>query len=182
MTNQDTRTAQEVEREAAENEAAAAGRSTSADAGRLQSELAEARDRTLRVQAELENFRRRSRRELEDERKYASVPLLRDLLPVVDNIDRAIEAAGKTQDSGALLEGFKLVKQQLESVLERHQCKPIKALGEHFDPHLHEAISMQPSADHEQNTVLHVAQMGYQVHDRVIRPSQVIVSTAAPEN
>jgi molecular chaperone GrpE len=149
------------------------------DLQRLQAELADSRDRTLRVQAELENFRRRSRRELEDERKYANVPMLRDLLPVVDNMGRAIEAAQKTQDASALLEGFKMVKQQLESVLQRHHCLPIEALGEPFDPHLHEAITMQPSADKPANTVLHVVQTGYQVHDRVIRPAQVIVSTAA---
>lgn len=175
MSKSDTPTDQKVEQPTSDNGVEPGV----VDVERLQSDLAEARDRTLRVQAELENFRRRSRRELEDELKYANVPLLRDLLPVVDNMHRAIEAAQKTQDAGSLLEGFKMVKQQLESVLERHQCQPIKALGEPFDPHLHEAISMQPSADHAANTVLHVVQTGYQVHDRVIRPSEVIVSAAA---
>jgi molecular chaperone GrpE len=180
VTNKEPRTAHNSEQEPTEDGASSAT-GTAADVERLQSELADARDRILRVQAELENFRRRSRRELEDERKYANVPLLRDLLPVVDNIDRAIEAAGKTQDSNSLLEGIKMVKQQLESVLERYDCKPVKALGEHFDPHFHEAISMQPSQEHDVNTVVHVAQSGYQVHDRVIRPAHVIVSTAVPK-
>jgi molecular chaperone GrpE len=157
----------------------AAPQSEAADVERLQSELAEARDRTLRVQAELENFRRRSRRELQDELKYANVPLLRDLMPVVDNMERAIEAAQKTDDAASLLEGFRMVKQQLVSVLERHHCVVIPALGQPFDPNLHEAISMQPSADQPANTVLYVAQTGYQLHDRVVRPTQVIVSTVA---
>ena len=144
---------------------------------RLQNELSEARDRLLRSQAEFENFRKRSRREIEDERKYANVPLLRDLLPVVDNLDRAIEAAQSAADAGTLLGGVKMVRQQLEVVLGRHECQPIEALNEPFDPHLHEAITTQPSPQHPANTVLHVVQRGYQLHDRVIRPSQVIVST-----
>jgi molecular chaperone GrpE len=142
----------------------------------LKAELAEAQDRALRSLAEMENFRRRTRRELEDERRYASVPLLRDLLPVFDNINRAIAAAEKTQDAASLLEGFKMVRQQLDEVLQRHQCREIPALGEPFDPNRHEAISAQPSAEHAPNTVLHVVQPGFQIHDRVIRPSQVIVS------
>jgi molecular chaperone GrpE len=142
----------------------------------LQTELAEARDKILRAQADLENYRKRSRRELEEERRYANVPLLKDLLPVVDNIDRAMEAAQKANETGTLLEGIKLVKQQLAATLARHYCQEIKAQGLPFDPHLHEALTAQPAAEYPANTVLQVVQPGYQVHDRVIRPSQVIVS------
>ena len=159
----------------AEQQSAAADE-TQADMEQLQAELAEARDKILRAQADLENYRKRSRRELEEERRYANVPLLKDLLPVVDNIERALEAAQKNNEGGALLEGIKLVKQQLDAALARHHCLPIEAQGEPFDPHLHEAITMQPSAEHPANTVLQVVQPGYRVHDRVIRPSQVIVS------
>jgi molecular chaperone GrpE len=142
----------------------------------LQAELAEARDKILRAQADLENYRKRSRRELEDERRYANVPLLKDLLPVVDNIERALEAAQKANEGGTLLEGIKMVKQQLTGVLSKHHAQEIKALGQPFDPHLHEALTAQPSAEHPENTVVQVVQPGYQVYDRVIRPSQVIVS------
>jgi molecular chaperone GrpE len=142
-------------------------------------EVRQLQDRLLRTQAELDNFRKRSRRELEDERRYAELPLLRDLLPVVDNVSRAIEAAQKNADATSLLEGFRMVSQQLSSVLERHHCKPIKALHEQFDPHLHEAIMQQPSNEVPENSVLMVTQEGYQVHGRVIRPSQVIVSKKA---
>lgn len=146
------------------------------DIEQLQTEIAEARDKILRAQADLENFRKRSRRELEEERKYANVPLLKDLLPVMDNIDRAIEAAQKSQDAGPLLEGVKMVKQQLAAALQRHHCVEIKAAGEVFNPHKHEALTAMPSAQHAPNTVLQVVQPGYEVHERVIRPSQVIVS------
>jgi molecular chaperone GrpE len=144
---------------------------------KLRQELAEAKDSRLRSQAELDNYRKRVRREMDDERRYAFIPLLRDLLPVLDNLDRAIQAAEKSQESGALLSGVKLVLQQFETVLERHHCRRIDALYTPFDPSLHQAILQQPSGEHPENTVLMVTQAGFQLHDRVVRPSQVIVST-----
>ena len=144
----------------------------------LRSELEQAHDRTLRVQAELENFRRRARREIEDERRYASLPLIRELLPVIDNVHRAIEAAQKSDNAGSLLEGVQLMGQQLERVLAAHDCKPIEALHQPFDPNRHEAIMQQPSDEHPPGTVTTVTQAGYQLHDRVVRPAQVIVATA----
>jgi molecular chaperone GrpE len=148
------------------------------DLARVRGELAEAQDRTLRVQAELENYRRRARREMEDERRYANLPLIRELLPVLDNLQRAIQAAEKTAEADSLRSGVKMVVQSLEGVLARHDAKRIDALHKPFDPAFHEAISQQPSADHPEHTVLLVAQDGYTLHDRVIRPAQVIVSTA----
>jgi len=148
---------------------------------RLQAELAAANDRTLRAQAELDNFRKRSFRQMEEERKFACVLLLRDLLSVTDNLDRAIEAAEQNENSSSLLEGVKMVGQQLTGVLEQHHCRPINAKGEMFDPHLHEAIAQQPSAEHPAGSVIEVTQVGYQLHDRVVRPSQVLVSAGPPE-
>ena len=144
----------------------------------LRAEAAEANDRALRAHAELENFRKRARRDADDERKYANLPLLRDLLPVLDNLTRALEAGEKTHDAGTLIEGVKLVSQQLDNVFGNYQCKRIPALGQPFDPNVHQAIAQQPSADHPPGTVLLEAQSGYQLHDRVLRPSQVIVSRA----
>lgn len=146
----------------------------------LREELDAAKDRALRLQAELENYRKRVRREMDDERRYAQLPLLKELLPVIDNIGRALQAAEKKTDNSGLLEGVKLVAQQLDGVLARHHCKRIEALNQPFDPHLHEAILQQPSADHPAGTVLNVTQEGYQLHDRVVRPAQVIVSAAPP--
>ncbi len=149
-----------------------------ADLARLRAELAVARDRELRSQAELDNYRKRAARELDERLRYANMALLRDLLPVVDNVDRAIDAAQKNADAAALLEGFKMVHKQLGDALARHHCRPIDALNEPFDPHKHHAVMQQPSADHPPNTVLMVTQNGYELHDRVVRPSQVIVSKA----
>ncbi|HWA99476.1 MAG TPA: nucleotide exchange factor GrpE [Pirellulales bacterium] len=146
---------------------------------RLRSEVADAKDRALRAQAEAENMRKRLRREMDDERKYALVPLLGDLLPVIDNVQRAIQSADKHHAESPVVEGFKMVGQQLEAVLAKYNCTRIAALHKPFDPNLHQAIAQQPSSEYPANTVLVVAQDGYQVHDRVLRPAQVIVSTAA---
>ncbi len=148
----------------------------------LRGELQEAKDRALRSHAELENYRKRVARQMQDERRYAQVPLIRDLLPVLDNLDRAIAAAEKTHDATSLLDGVKIVGGQLEDVLARHDCARIDALDQPFDPHLHEAISQVPSADHPANSVMQVVQTGFRVHDRVVRPSQVIVAAAASED
>ncbi|MCC7084155.1 MAG: nucleotide exchange factor GrpE [Pirellulales bacterium] len=142
----------------------------------VRNELAEARDKMLRAQAELDNYRKRARRELEDERRYAEIDLMRDLLPVLDNIARAIDAAEKKADAASLLEGFKMVRQQLTSMLDKHHCKVIEAEGKPFDPAHHEAVMQQPAADKPDNTVMNVVQTGYQLHDRVVRAAQVIVS------
>ncbi|MBI1246430.1 nucleotide exchange factor GrpE [bacterium] len=144
----------------------------------LKQDLIDAEKRVLLAQADLENFRKRMRREREDELKYANSPLLADLLPVVDNLQRAIQSAGNSEQSGGIVDGIKLVEKQLLETMKKRGCEPIAAEGEHFDPNMHEAILQQPSADVEPGTVLQVTQVGYKLYDRVIRPSQVIVSKA----
>jgi molecular chaperone GrpE len=144
-------------------------------------ELALANDRLLRLQAEMQNLRNRTSREIADERKYAALPVVKDLLPVVDNIDRAIEAAEKAGEAENLLAGFRLVKQQLHTLLAQSNCEPIAAEGEVFDPNFHQAILQQPSADVPAGNVMFVAQAGYKMHDRVVRPAQVIVSAGPGE-
>ncbi|MBI2823994.1 MAG: nucleotide exchange factor GrpE [Planctomycetia bacterium] len=146
------------------------------EAEELKAQLDEAKDRALRLQADWENYRKRARRELDEERRYADLKLLTDLLPVLDNMQRAIEAASTTTEGASLLEGFKLVKQQLDNVLSQHHCTRIDALGKPFDPHLHEAVMQQTTTEHAPHTVLGVARDGYLLFDRVIRPAQVIVS------
>jgi molecular chaperone GrpE len=142
----------------------------------LRRQAAEAQDRLLRSQAEIDNTRKRMRREMDEERRYAELRLMEDLLPVIDNINRAIEAAEKNADAGSLLTGIKMVSHQLNEVLERHHLKPIKASGEPFDPAFHQAILHQPSDEHPENTVVRVGLPGYTLHDRVVRPAQVVVS------
>jgi molecular chaperone GrpE len=150
----------------------------------LAAEANEAKDRALRAQAELDNVRKRLRKEMEDERRYAAMPLVTDLLPVVDNIGRALAAAekdsAKSAESSGLIAGVKLVAQQLEGVLARHHAVKIEALGKPFDPNFHAAIMQQPTDEYPPGTVVMVAQEGYQLHDRVVRPAQVIVSSSPP--
>ena len=164
----------------AAEESSEAGSVARPEIEQLRAQLKAAEDSALRRQAELENYRKRVARQMEEERRYANVPLIRDLLPVWDNMGRAIEAAEKSHQTDSLLEGFKMTVRQLEDVLERHRCVRIKDLHEPFDPNLHEAISQQPSAEHPAGTVVHVAQIGFQMYDRVVRPSQVIISAAMP--
>lgn len=170
--------AEQTPDETAESASTFAGHAESEN-DNLASQLAEANDRCLRLQAELENFRKRTRRDMEDERRYASLPLVRDLLQVVDNLGRAAEAAEKTRDIDGLLEGVKMVAHQLETLLANHGCSRIEAVGQPFDPNFHEAIAQQTSDEHEPQMVLAEAQPGFKLHDRVVRPSQVIVSKSS---
>lgn len=144
---------------------------------KLEGELREANERAVRAQAELDNFRKRSRREAEEERRYAALSLIRDLLSVMDNLDRALEAAEKSQQASGLVEGVKMVAIQFTTYLEQHGCRKIPAIGLPFDPHQHEAIAQEPSSELAAGYVTRIARNGYQLHDRVVRPAQVLVST-----
>ena len=167
--------------EAVTGEAASRAKSSGSPADKkladLEAQLQDASERALRSHAELENFRKRAQRELVDERRYAVVPLVRDLLPVVDNLQRALVAAEKTDSTSALLPGVQMVLVQLEAILKQHQCEPIETVGAAFDPNIHEAIGQEPSAEHPAGTVTRSFQAGYKLHDRTIRPAQVFVST-----
>ena len=144
---------------------------------RLRAEASEADKRVLMAQAEAENFRKRMRRDLEDQLKYASVSLVEDLLQVRDNLCRALDAAEQATDASGLKEGVAMVAKQLDETLGKYGVREIPAAGELFDPNFHEAISQMPSDEHTEGMVAHVHQTGFQMHDRVIRPSQVVVST-----
>ena len=146
----------------------------------VEEQLADAHNRLLRTQAELENFRKRARRELDEERRFGPLSLIRDILPVLDNLSRAVESSRQGDNAEGLLEGVQMVLTQFEGVLEQYQCRPIDATGAVFDPNCHEAILQVPSPDHPPGTVVQVTQIGYQVHDRVVRPSQVIVAASSP--
>lgn len=143
----------------------------------LQEELEKAKDHALRCRAEMENFKKRLTRQVEEERRYTCLPIMKDLLPVLDNMDRAIDAAAVSEGGAGLREGFQMVAQQLRGVLAKYDCLEIDALGKPFDPNLHEAVSQVPSAEAEHHTVLAVVEPGFQLHDRVVRPTKVIVST-----
>lgn len=147
---------------------------------RLREAADSADQRVLKAQAEAENFRKRLRRDYEDQVKYAAVPLVTDILEVRDNLLRGLEAANHSADAGGLQEGVAMVVKQLDDFLVKHAVVPIPTEGEQFDPNVHEAISQMPS-EHESGMVAHIAQLGFKMHDRVVRPSQVVVSTGPAE-
>ena|SRR5262245_53239806 len=129
------------------------------------------------TRADFENYQKRAARDRDEERRYAVTPLARDLLPAFDNLQRALDAAKQAGDVGALSQGVAATQAQILQVFARHGIKPIEALHQPFDPNRHEAVMQQPSADHPPGTVLQVLQQGFQIHDRVLRPASVIVST-----
>lgn len=138
-------------------------------------------DKLLRVNAELENFRRRVQREAELSARYSSLPLIRDLLPALDNVARTIQAAEQTGKIDDLIQGLQMIVSQIDQVFGSHSAKPIPAVGEAFDPNLHEALQQIPTAEHPPMTIIQELERGYSMHDRVIRPSKVIVACALPE-
>lgn len=138
----------------------------------------ELRDLLLRTRAEMDNVRKRMNRERDEERRYAVMPLVAELLPAIDNLHRALAAADQERNLDALLQGMQMVSRQLDDILARHDVKAITAVGQPFDPNLHEALQQIPSADHPPMTVLQEYERGFQLHDRIIRPSKVIVSSA----
>ena len=144
---------------------------------RLRHEVAEAEKRVLMAQADAENFRKRTRRDFEEQKKYAAQDLVAGILEVRDNLIRAIEASENATDSSGLHEGVTMVAKQLDDTLAKFSVREIPAEGELFDPNFHEAISQVPSDTHPSGTIAHVAQTGFQMHDRVVRPSHVVVST-----
>ena len=135
------------------------------------------RDQYLRAAAEMENIRKRSAREREELLKYASLGLMSDLLPAVDNLQRAIEAGAGEDQSGNLLQGVQMVLKQFEEILARHGAEPIHAQGEPFDPNVHEALQQVPKSDVPPMTVVQELERGFKLRDRVLRPSKVIVSS-----
>jgi molecular chaperone GrpE len=145
----------------------------------LEQSLRSAENNALLAQAELENFRKRIRRDYEDQLKFAAMPLIRDMLPVMDNLRRAVETAKPEQPASSMLDGLSMIISQLDTALAKNHCRPIPAVGEPFDPNFHEALTQFPSPDHEAGIVIQEAQAGYQLHDRVIRPSQVIISSGS---
>jgi molecular chaperone GrpE len=136
-------------------------------------------DRLLRASAEFDNYKKRTAREMQDVIKYANEKIFKELLTVVDNLERAIEAAGvDRKDEDPLVKGIHLTLGEVLKILERHKVKPVKALGEPFDPAYHQAMMQEEVADQPSNTVVREMQKGYVIHDRLLRPAMVVVSKA----
>jgi molecular chaperone GrpE len=134
-------------------------------------------DRLLRVSAEFDNSKKRTAREMQDVIKYANEKIFKELLTVVDNLERAIEAAGVDRtDDDPLVKGIHLTLSEVFKIMERHKVSPVKALGEPFDPTYHQAMMQEEVADQAPNTVVREMQKGYVIHDRLLRPAMVVVS------
>jgi len=133
-------------------------------------------ERALRIQADFDNFRRRSRQEKEDFAKYASLKLIEKLLPVVDNFERALLSGQSVKDVDALFKGIEMIAKQLNQLLEEEGVKAIDSIGQPFNPEFHQAIMQVESADHEEGIILEEIQKGYSMKDKVIRPAMVKVS------
>jgi len=142
-----------------------------------QQEAGEAKQDMLRMQADLENLRKRLVREHEKARRRTLERFMGDLLPVRDSLERGLDAAeGPAATVEALKEGKQLIMKMLTKAMGDHGLQTIDPAGESFDPEKHEAMTMLPSADHDENTVIEVLEKGYQLHDRLIRPAKVVVS------
>lgn len=129
-------------------------------------------DKYLRLQAEMDNQRRRMDKQVEDAHKYASQKFVEALLPVIDSLEMGMQAEG---DLESIRQGMDLTMKQFESVLEKFKIEAVNPLGETFNPELHQAMSMQPCEDQDDNTVSAVMQKGYTLSGRLIRPAMVMV-------
>lgn len=140
-------------------------------------EIAELKDKYLRAMAEHENARRRIRQQSEDSVKRQKENLLRDLLPSIDNLERAVEAAKSSKgDSKPIVEGVQMVLASMLDLLKSHGVTPMKSVGEPFDPNKHEAADHVPHSAHPANTVVSEHHRGYHINDKVLRPARVVVS------
>lgn len=137
-------------------------------------------DRYLRSVAEVDNVRKRGRKETEDARVDAQSRTLREMLPVVDNLERALGAAGETADAQSIVEGVRLVLRQFHQALERFSVTPVPGRGAPFDPTIHEAVSQRETAEHPPGTVVEALQTGYRIGERLLRPALVVVAKPPP--
>jgi molecular chaperone GrpE len=148
----------------------------------LRRQLEDRQDQLLRALAEMENLRRRTRRERDEYTRYATESLLRDLVPVLDNFDRALDAARRTGEAPQVVEGVELIRRELLRVLERAGVTRYSALGQRFDPTRHEATARVVSPDEKPDTVVAEIAPGYLLHERVLRAAQVAVAVAPDED
>jgi molecular chaperone GrpE len=146
--------------------------------GAAEKELADHREAMLRMQAEMENLRKRLIRDLERSRARSLEAIMKDLLPVHDSLERGMEIDEETATVQSMKEGKALIIKMLGKVMRDHGLKVIDPQGEPFNPELHQAMTVQPSDECEPNTVLEVLQKGFQLHERLIRPAMVVVSKA----
>lgn len=169
--------APETEANAADGQAEDSVESLKSKVATLSDAMDAAKEQVLRFQAEAQNARRRAEQDIEKAHKFGQEKLVVDLLPVVDNLERALENLDMDNpDFKAVIEGIQLTHKSFVDVLAKNKVEPVNPKGEPFDPELHQAMSMQANPDVEPNTVLEVFQKGYTLHGRLVRPAMVVVS------
>ena len=142
-------------------------------------ELANQKDTFLREKAELENFKKRLTKEKEDFVQFANERLLKELIQIEDNLERALEVPNATFES--LKEGVEMIQKQFTTFLKNQKAEPIEALGKPFDPNLHEVLNQQESEEHEENTVIQEYSKGYTLNGRILRPTKVVIAKKPAE-
>ena len=145
-------------------------------ASKVLAESKELQEKAARQQAEFDNFRKRLEREKSEAVKYANTNLLEELLPVIDNFELGLMAADTASDAKSIAMGMQMVKTQLDKFIEDSGISPIDAVGQEFDPNLHEAVSQQETDEHPDGTIIEQSRKGYKMGDRLIRPASVIVA------
>jgi len=144
------------------------------DLQKTKDELAVEKDNFVRLQAETDNFRKRLSREKDEFSQYANERLFKELIPIFDNLERALE--DPSNDTKSLKEGLEMILKQFSAFLGKEKVEPIKAIGEKFDPMVHEVLTSEESNEHEENTIISEFVKGYTINNRVLRPSQVVIS------
>jgi molecular chaperone GrpE len=142
----------------------------------MERELEEQRNLYLRTLADFQNYRRRQQDEMERGRLRLLEALMEELLPILDNFERALQAAEATRELEPLLEGVRLTERQIKALLARYDIHPIEAVGQPFDPNLHEAIQRIETDEYEDGVIIDEVERGYRIGERVLRPSRVIVA------
>ncbi len=143
-----------------------------------QEESRETYDRFLRTSAEFENYKKRSDREMDEFRKFANESLIKELLSVVDNLERAVNSSSDAkQANSGLVEGVNMTLKEILKILEKFNVKPVESLKKHFDPNFHQAVMTEETDDHTEHIVINELQKGYIMHNRLLRPAMVVVST-----
>lgn len=147
----------------------------------LQTDLERFRDLAMRSQADFENYKKRATREKDDAIKYANKRLLEKLVSIVDHFELGLEAARGGSEDSPIFSGMSLVLKQLQDLLTESGLQPIEAVGQKFDPNLHEAIGHEPSEEVPEEHVIRQTRRGYRFKDRLLRPSTVVVSSGPPK-
>lgn len=151
-----------------------------AELGAAQEEIAQLKDQMLRVQADAQNVRRRAEQDVEKAHKFGQEKFSRELLSVLDNLERALAATPESEETTALREGVDMTLQGFLSTLTKFNVEAIDPQGEAFNPEFHQAMAMQENEEFAPNTVMAVMQKGYSLHGRLLRPAMVMVSKGAP--